>query len=307
MIGGVCGGIANWLGWDPTLVRVGYVLASVMSVAFPGMLVYVILWRLCPKIQTIERDPMIRFAASVALFACFFSACALTVPATQSVEKPPIISAKEWGSQPQPMPESSKHTPKFITIHHAGVLWTGKTDPLKSMVGLQQFGQKEKNWPDVPYHFVIAPDGRIIEGRSLDYAPDTNTKYSLAGNIGIELMGNFEEQRPSQQQLESVVKLSAWLAQKYNIDPNEKVKVAAGKDSAEETETYALRGHKDAAQGAQTVCPGKDFDRYIQSGQIRQWVTQMLKGEKPEIKMGEPLQGGPTTMIVIGTTQPASE
>ena len=46
---GVCGGIADWLGWDPTLVRVLYVLVSVVSVAFPGLLVYVALWLLMPK------------------------------------------------------------------------------------------------------------------------------------------------------------------------------------------------------------------------------------------------------------------
>ena len=44
MIAGVCGGLAEWLGWDPTLVRVLYVLVSVFSAAFPGLLVYVILW-----------------------------------------------------------------------------------------------------------------------------------------------------------------------------------------------------------------------------------------------------------------------
>jgi phage shock protein C len=49
MIAGVCGGIAEWLGWDPTLVRVLYVLVSILSVAFPGMIVYVILWALMPK------------------------------------------------------------------------------------------------------------------------------------------------------------------------------------------------------------------------------------------------------------------
>ena len=49
MIFGVCGGIADWLGWDPTLVRVIYVLASVLSAAFPGMLVYVILWLVMPE------------------------------------------------------------------------------------------------------------------------------------------------------------------------------------------------------------------------------------------------------------------
>ena len=49
MIAGVCGGIAEWLGWDPTLVRVLYVIASIVSVAFPGTLVYIILWLVMPQ------------------------------------------------------------------------------------------------------------------------------------------------------------------------------------------------------------------------------------------------------------------
>ncbi len=48
MIAGVCAGIAEWLGWDPTVVRIAYVLISVLSVAFPGILVYVILWIIMP-------------------------------------------------------------------------------------------------------------------------------------------------------------------------------------------------------------------------------------------------------------------
>jgi phage shock protein C len=49
MIAGVCGGLAEWLGWDPTLVRVLYVLISILSVAFPGIVVYIILWIVMPK------------------------------------------------------------------------------------------------------------------------------------------------------------------------------------------------------------------------------------------------------------------
>ena len=49
MIAGVCGGIAEWLGWDATIVRVGYVLLSIFSAAFPGILVYIILWVVMPK------------------------------------------------------------------------------------------------------------------------------------------------------------------------------------------------------------------------------------------------------------------
>ena len=34
LLAGVCGGIAEWLGWDPTVVRVLYVLLSILSAAF---------------------------------------------------------------------------------------------------------------------------------------------------------------------------------------------------------------------------------------------------------------------------------
>ena len=49
MIGGVCGGIAEWLGWDPTLVRALYVLISIASVAFPGTVAYIVLYFVMPQ------------------------------------------------------------------------------------------------------------------------------------------------------------------------------------------------------------------------------------------------------------------
>jgi phage shock protein PspC (stress-responsive transcriptional regulator) len=49
MIAGVCGGIAEWLGWDPTIVRILYVVVSAASVAFPGILAYLVLWIIMPK------------------------------------------------------------------------------------------------------------------------------------------------------------------------------------------------------------------------------------------------------------------
>ncbi len=48
MIAGVCGGIAEWMGWDPTVVRLSYVLLSILSAAFPGILVYLIIWLVAP-------------------------------------------------------------------------------------------------------------------------------------------------------------------------------------------------------------------------------------------------------------------
>jgi phage shock protein PspC (stress-responsive transcriptional regulator) len=48
LIAGVCGGIAEWLGWSPTMVRILYVLVSILSAAFPGIIVYLILWLVMP-------------------------------------------------------------------------------------------------------------------------------------------------------------------------------------------------------------------------------------------------------------------
>lgn len=48
-LGGVCGGIARWLGWDSGFVRILYILISFFSAAFPGILVYLILWAVMPR------------------------------------------------------------------------------------------------------------------------------------------------------------------------------------------------------------------------------------------------------------------
>ena len=47
-IAGVCGGLAEWLGWNPTLVRLLYVVVSAVSIAFPGIIVYIVLWAVMP-------------------------------------------------------------------------------------------------------------------------------------------------------------------------------------------------------------------------------------------------------------------
>jgi phage shock protein C len=49
VLAGVVGGIAARFGWNPTMLRVVYVLVSALSAAFPGILVYLILWLLIPE------------------------------------------------------------------------------------------------------------------------------------------------------------------------------------------------------------------------------------------------------------------
>jgi phage shock protein PspC (stress-responsive transcriptional regulator) len=49
MIAGVCGGFAEYFGWTPWMVRFVYVLVSIFSAAFPGIIIYLVLWFLMPK------------------------------------------------------------------------------------------------------------------------------------------------------------------------------------------------------------------------------------------------------------------
>lgn len=49
MIGGVCAGLAEYLGLNVTGFRIAFVLVSIISAAFPGIVVYVVLWALMPR------------------------------------------------------------------------------------------------------------------------------------------------------------------------------------------------------------------------------------------------------------------
>ena len=58
MIAGVCAGIAEYFGWEVSLFRVVFVLASILSAAFPGILVYVVMWVIMPapaEVTTVHR------------------------------------------------------------------------------------------------------------------------------------------------------------------------------------------------------------------------------------------------------------
>ena len=49
MLAGICGGIAQYMDVDPTIVRLIFALASFFTVVFPGVLIYLIMWIVVPK------------------------------------------------------------------------------------------------------------------------------------------------------------------------------------------------------------------------------------------------------------------
>ncbi|MDB5908707.1 MAG: N-acetylmuramoyl-L-alanine amidase [Massilia sp.] len=171
-----------------------------------------------------------------------------------------IVSVAQWGGTAADPALARKQQITHITLHHQGEPFPPGKDPVQYLRKLQTWSRTTKHWLDIPYHYIIDLDGRIYEGRKLEYAGDTNTEYDPKGHALIEVVGNFEEVEPNQKQLDAVADLMAVLAARYRV-PLEKI-----------------AGHKDYS--AQTVCPGTNLYRHLQNGYFREQVALRLAGRR---------------------------
>lgn len=177
---------------------------------------------------------------------------------SQQIEEIEIMSREEWKAQPA-REGLIWHIPRYITIHHTGTNQNTNRTAAEKLQALQKFSYTEgvlgdgvtpkKPWPDVPYHYYIAVDGTVVEGREIQYQGDSNTDYDLNGHALIVVEGNFEKEEIKEIQFEKLEQLVIALAKKYKV-------------SAED-----ITGHKDQAQ---TTCPGEDL--YKMLPQLREKV-----------------------------------
>lgn len=161
-------------------------------------------------------------------------------------ERPAIVSREDWGAKP-PVGEGKKHSIKFITIHHTATKLRPDLSLETKLKNLQAFSQRDDKlasgkskpaWFDIPYHYYISVDGRIGEGRQIEYAGDTNTEYDPTGHALIVLEGSFGTDEPTAEQIESLKKMVIWLSKTYKVKGDK------------------LKGHNDFAK---TGCPGANL------------------------------------------------
>jgi hypothetical protein len=208
--------------------------------------VYIAFWRM-----TITMTLRPALALSLMLFA---SASAFSQ--TLSELEQSIVPVSAWGGTPADASQAHRQTITHITLHHQGEPFKPGTDPQQYLRNLQNWSRGTKHWLDIPYHYIIDLDGKIYEGRKIEYAGDTNTEYDPTGHALIEVVGNFEEVEPNQRQLDAVVRLMAMLARKYGVTLDH------------------IASHRDFSK--QTVCPGANLYRYVQDGYFRHKVALRL-------------------------------
>src|SRR5688500_11194190 len=184
------------------------------------------------------------------LLAVFLAPTARPVWCQSKADRPPIIPRSKWAAN-KPVGERRKHEIKFVTIHHTAT--NQRADILigTKMRNLQAFSQREDKlasgktkpaWLDIPYHFYIAVDGQIAEGRELKYVGDTNTEYDPTGHALVVLEGSFNTAHPTTAQIDSLKQTVTWLVRKYKVP-------AAN-----------IKGHSDYAK---TACPGENLKNLL--------------------------------------------
>ena len=153
------------------------------------------------------------------------------------------------------------HRITHVTLHHTGdsrPLLPGE-DPVQRLRGLQSWGATDRNWWDVPYHFLMDLDGRIFEGRDYHYMGETNTTYDPGGHFLISIIGNYALQEPTQAQIEAIADMMAWALREFDL-PLDKI-----------------GGHYNYAS---TTCPGTHLRKYLEDGTLRRMVAQRLDPDR---------------------------
>lgn len=176
-----------------------------------------------------------------------------TAPAVRSVPAPggkvSAISRRMWANVPA-YPDKMRPMGKVmrITIHHEGSEKANNDvlpfDVVETLRLIHSQHRKRMGAGDIGYHFIIDRSGSIWQGRDWAYQ-GAHTSGANQNNLGVMLLGNFEFQRPTQQQLDSMTRLVASLMRKYGLNP-----------------ANSIYGHNDFCK---THCPGSNLKPYLES------------------------------------------
>jgi uncharacterized lipoprotein YddW (UPF0748 family) len=151
-----------------------------------------------------------------------------------------------------------QHTPVRITVHHEGGRVLADTaDGGRRLKNVQTWSMgPERKWADIPYHYLIAADGTVYEGRNANTVGETNTEYDPTGHLLICFLGNYGEQELTPQLLEVLSRLIAHFCDKYKISPD------------------TIATHRD--HSTQTTCPGKNIYPYFENGFVKKRVKELM-------------------------------
>jgi MYXO-CTERM domain-containing protein len=203
----------------------------------------------------------------------------ITEPEVGSVASPLRPELVAFGVQPRSAwgARATRCTDRNTTktrmaIHHTVTAAMG--DPTGILRSIQSYHMDSNGWCDVGYHFLVSLDGRVWEGRELDFL-GTHVANNNTNNIGVSFMGCFHTSScsslppnvPPDAMVDGAARVVAELGRLYGITPN----------------ATTVLGHRDHP-GASTACPGDHlYARLddIRNGSPPDWAAQYVAQSFP--------------------------
>ena len=166
-----------------------------------------------------------------------------------------VIPRQQWTQhRARPGSVNAMNGINRITVHHEGweqVYYTGYAKTAQRLERIRHSHVNNHGWGDIGYHFVVDRAGRVWEARDLRYQGAHVSDHNKH-NVGVMVLGNFQEQYPSQEQLRGLQQFLGKLMRRYNV-------------AASRVYTHRELG--------QTSCPGQHLqpklDAWRRNGRLR--------------------------------------
>lgn len=138
-----------------------------------------------------------------------------------------------------------------LTIHHEGsrtINFTGQRDTALHLDKVRKSHVNGNGWADIGYHYIVDRAGRVWEGRPIRYQ-GAHVRNNNEHNIGVMTLGNFDNQSPTQQQLNALFDTVKRLKRQHNIPAGD------------------IKSHQEINA---TACPGRNLQRHMDA--LRRYV-----------------------------------
>ena len=146
-----------------------------------------------------------------------------------------IIRRKEWTKAKIGRNHRKMNGIKRITIHHTGeYAGTARLSDREILRRIDRYHREGRKWAAIGYHYLIAPDGRIYEGRP-ESIQGAHTSRNNSNNLGISMMGDFHRSLPKARHLA--------VLEQFLDDTHRRLRVSKKR----------IYGHRDLSP---SICPG---------------------------------------------------
>ena len=159
-----------------------------------------------------------------------------------------VYNRSRWNARPTWSNISLMTEITKITVHHTGEVFEGVgfQENANRILAYQTTHQNDNDWADIGYHFLIDRAGRIWEGRPLKYqGAHAGNPQLNRGNIGISVIGNYNEQSVTTAQQRTLTGFIRILCSVYGLSPSKQVVT-----------------HREIRPGG-TECPGSRLQSFV--------------------------------------------